>query len=282
MANICIIDILTEDENISVFVNPSLTGVEYKLDNGCWQSSNLFNNVGLGEHYIHVRDENGNSCSKHFILYGLCPPSRNDSFTVSYVPDFNSWVSFHDYIPTKYITSPNGLFTIKGNEVYEQNTGERGNFYGKIYSSYIDLVQSNGEVSTTVNVNWVSDVVDSNGIPIYNKTIDYIRVWNNFQATGKITIDSRTNYTELQKARNPENRWYFNNIRNIVIENRKYVEDIRYGFELIDRGLDDKQDSYNTSHIYGLYSIIRLEMDNIDNNKVSIHDVTVETKQRIR
>lgn len=281
-SDVCITDITLLNPNtnsLQITLSAGQTADLFKIDNSCWQTSNVFNNIELGDHIAYVK-KNACTYTLHFKYYGLSTPSRNDSFTVSYSPEYNKWISFHDYVPNRLTNTFRELLSINNGKVYLHNAGDHGKFYGTTYNSYIDFVEAYDEMQTIENVNWISDVVDSNLIPIYNETINYVTVWNNYQTSGKILIDKATgiNNSNRRNTGNISNRFYFNKIKDVAIKNQKFIEDIEYEFELLDRGIN-KNKQWKPDNIRGMYAVARLEIDNTNNYKVSLYDIDIETQE---
>lgn len=83
--------------------------------------------------------------------------SCKDDYTISYNLKSQSWVSFHSYIPDRYIQVQSNFITTKGNKFYlhAAKYGKYQEFYGKLYPFIIEYI--------------------SNEQPFVTKIYDYIR-----------------------------------------------------------------------------------------------------------
>ena len=80
----------------TVVPRPGTTPLEYALDDGPWQSSNIFGGILTGLHVFKVRDKFGCSISKNFEIYdstSIEPEEREVYFTVS---EYNSLSFYRD------------------------------------------------------------------------------------------------------------------------------------------------------------------------------------------
>jgi len=132
----------------------------------------------------------------------------NKSFTVNYCEDTQSFVSFYDYIPTRYISRGNQFFAIDqtNNKVYEQYAGDYNVFFDNPvpFPSYIILDVNPEPMFDCVfdNINFKSEVYakDLNGkytIDQPDKTLTGIRAYNDYQDS-----NTPTTVTPLVVGRN--------------------------------------------------------------------------------
>jgi hypothetical protein len=116
----------------------------------------------------------------------------NKSFTVNYCEDTQSFVSFYDYIPTRYISRGNEFFAIdqSNNKIYKQYAGDYNVFFDNPtpYPSYIILDVNPEPMFDCVfdNINFKSEVYakDLSGkytIDQPDKTLTGIRAYNDYQ-----------------------------------------------------------------------------------------------------
>lgn len=70
---------------------------------------------------------------------------ENASWTLSYNPKYQMFVSWHDWIPDLTIQPENRFFTTKGNQIWKHNDNYNSfcNFYGKDYPLEIEYVVNN-------------------------------------------------------------------------------------------------------------------------------------------
>lgn len=235
--------------------------------NGVNQSSNKFSNIELGEHELIVHL---NSDSKRFVFVLYCLESINncDSFHVAYNLDYKGWFSFYDYIPTFLNSDTFKFWSFNKNEIYKENVGFRGVYYGIVYPSYFDIkldlqTDENLNPIQLQAINWKSLLVNSSNVPVHNKTFDYISLRNYHQSTGKIKVD--------QKA--TKNRFTFTQTRSYIKdENResKFIKDINNGLRLIDSVFEIED---NKDYLWDDFIIVRLEFENKTNYKINFYEI---------
>lgn len=180
----------------------------------------------------------------------------NKSFTVNYCEDTQSFVSFYDYIPTRYISRGNEFFAIdqSNNKIYKQYAGDYNVFFDNPvpFPSYIILDVNPEPMFDCVfdNINFKSEVYakDLNGkytIDQPDKTLTGIRAYNDYQDS-----NTPTTVTPLVVGRN-------NNLR------RKF----RDWNALIPR--DGRE------RVRAPWIKLKLEFQNPNNYRLVLHDTNV-------
>jgi len=128
----------------------------------------------------------------------------NKTFTLSYNEATQSFVSFHSYAPSKYISRGNTLLTTDPTNglLYKQYNGDYNKFYETIYPSYIILNINPEPTSDCIfdNVNYKSEVY-LNGIDQPNITLSKIQAYNEYQDSGLIPLTEGRNYNLRRKFR---------------------------------------------------------------------------------
>ena len=114
-----------------------------------------------------------------------------DSFTLSYNEASNSFVSFYDYIPSRYISKGDNFITTDPTNtmLYKQYAGNFNEFYGVTYPSYITiLVNPEPDVDTVFdNITFKSELyIDDVDQP--NTTLSSVRLYNEYQDSGVVPL----------------------------------------------------------------------------------------------
>lgn len=158
------------------------------------------------------------------------------SWTVSYDPGRNVWISFHDYIPQFYIWNRHDLYSFKNGSFWKHHAGpcRYTNFYGVQYPFEVDFV-----APSQVAYEYKSTMLDTeanlcSGGPRINlkgrrTTFDNVYLYNTTQGTGELQLvqQNREDQSELiqdeygvtpivRKGR----EWRFNKASNIADEDQ--------------------------------------------------------------
>jgi hypothetical protein len=137
---------------------------------------------------------------------------ENNSWTLSYNPLLNQWISFHSYIPNNYLSHPNKLLTKRNDSsLMLVNSGDYGVFFdNQIKPFIIETIFNEAKVNTKV-FDSISVVMDTyNGDIPTNTFFDNGIMYTENQCTGTITFNIGTNVT--RKERN----WNFNKLQDIT------------------------------------------------------------------
>jgi hypothetical protein len=93
--------------------------------------------------------------------------------------------------PLCYISNQRDILVVQGdNEVFLSNAGPFGSFFGNdpIPMKLQFIINTNPEITKIYNnLEWTSEAYDSNGLDLFNTTINKIRVFNNYQSTNVLT-----------------------------------------------------------------------------------------------
>jgi len=215
----------------------------------------------------------------------------NKSKTISFRLDTEDWLFEHDYFPNLIYHDTNNLYSIINNletkeaENYRHNDKlNKGLFYGKKFPSYVDII-FNGSTpeytevtsrNTVVeskmlhSINWVIDTIKPNGGNDQFSGITGIMVYNNNQCSGIINLK---NYGEL--SRSLEGVWSANNFKDLVINPSDPILDDNG--DVIESNLNQLKLWFEKSNFISKFIVVRLIIDNIDNNNVYIHKVNVNS-----
>jgi hypothetical protein len=117
----------------------------------------------------------------------------NSEHTIVFNELVDGFTGFYDIAPTHYINDTRNIFTNNPEEqdqIYLHNVGDYGSFYDTYYPSVVNLVVNPKGDHTKVfnNLEFLSQVTDTNGNDEYNDTLNTIQVYNEYQDSGEITL----------------------------------------------------------------------------------------------
>ena len=120
----------------------------------------------------------------------------DNNFTLAYNEPEDAFYYSPAYTPESYIdTFADYLSVTGGNAVYQHNKGFRGNFYGVYTPSTVQILANpNGEtINVYNNVELMTEITDSAGADVTDETINSVRVTNDYQDSGVISLVPDTN-----------------------------------------------------------------------------------------
>ena len=205
----------------------------------------------------------------------------NESKTFSFALDSKTWVCEHDYFPNAYFYNNKGFFLSKsvigGNtKIYKHNSNKvnPGNFFGKQYQSYVDLI-FNGRLDISKQyqaLNWVSESFDiATNTELQFDTIDKVMFYNNHQCSGYIEVSK----TDLKTSRNAEGIWQLNEFRDMLISPDKKI--LNDDGSLITNNISLTKQWFNKGMFFGNFIVVRMLWDNTTKVLKHIHNVNVKS-----
>ncbi len=221
--------------------------------------------------------------------------SLNKSKTLSFNIDWQKWIAEHDYIPQFYVNTNKanyaGINTTLGiyagvnrtayaSDIYitnKDNSKTGKYFYNTdltIYESYTDLL-FNSRYDLTKwykSVLWRTTVNNATNKNIYEKTINALILYTDYQCSGRIELDTE----QFDLIRNGEGVWTFNSFRDMVIDSNDLPIREDGSFDVNKVHLN--RIWFEKSDFISNFIIIRLIMNNIENTKTHIHNVNVESR----
>lgn len=137
---------------------------------------------------------------------------ENKSWTLSFNPILNQWISFHSYIPNNYVIHPTKILSKKNDsQLSLMNSGAYGSFFNEEVSPFIiETIFNEFKTDTKVfdNVQVIMDTTSNNFFS--NTFFDQGIVYTENQCSGVISFDIGTNVTRKEK------NWNFNNFLDIT------------------------------------------------------------------
>ena len=238
------------------------------------------NNPFIGNGYTSVYDE----------YYNRIIFTQNDigaSFTTSYDPIKEHWVSYHSYTPGYMWSVDNGkVFSFESasdKKIYEHNTGNFGQYYtAPVEPVIIEAVgnQAPAESKVLTSLEWINEAEDASNIFLLDETFDYATIKNNIQCSGRIDLEKSVNLNTFYNARQEQRTWTFNNFRNVAI-----TYDFEQGFEndyALNTAALGTLDWFNQSRFVNKYFIVRLEYLNTNSNLLNLLELDFNYRQSYR
>lgn len=162
------------------------------------------------------------------------------AFTLSYNELMDGYESFYDYTPGLYIGFDNKVLSPYNNEVHIHDRGNYAEYYGTVHDSYVTMIV-NAEYDLAKIFNNIEFNTECKSIlhtDIFDETVSGIRVWNDYQNSGFISLVPDDNIRRRMR------QWW----------------------TLFPRSLDG-------SRMRGQHSFLQLFFDNTNNRRFVLHPV---------
>lgn len=250
-----------------------------------------------------------NPCSPNIpIPFSLLDVLQEDlidvSYTMSYYPDIDRWLSYHDYLPKGIFNLRSGkLISFNNNKIYLHNSNNRCIYYNQVLNKSVitpvfttDFIDKNNIYSMLLEqIHWVCDFILNKQI-IKNNTFTHLSLHNSYQSTNNIELKvfekggGLENQYDNKNIRLIKNNWQFNSFRDFVInhnivtfEEWSKVEDIIFNNSLSENNinisnLNTLKDFEKKKRFIDDYLIIKLENDNINQNQFLLNDISINSK----
>lgn len=118
---------------------------------------------------------------------------ENKSWTISYHPDSQGFISYHSYLPYYMFNTQNHFYTFKDNEGFKHNEGNFQTYYQDKYPYIVEYTVPYQTTNLIDNINYYNkvysfDTITNNWIEQPLSTYDRLIVYNDTQATPELTI----------------------------------------------------------------------------------------------
>lgn len=199
---------------------------------------------------------------------------ENHSWTLSYNPLINQWISFHSYLPNNYLIHPTD-FLAKTNEtsIKISNSNDYGVFFDNNVKPFIiETIFNEAKINTKVfdSISVIMDTYATNqDVPI-NEFFSKGIVYTENQCSGLITFNIGDNITRKEK------NWNFNKFQDITnnLTENIFVSDwnnISSSYPIdkvlnVDK-LDDTKPWYQRGRMRDKYLAVRFIENNLDSTK---------------
>lgn len=207
--------------------------------------------------------------------------------TASFSPQDRVWISYHDYVPDGVaVLNDTSIFSIKDNELYTHNTGNRGVFYdASPYPSIIDVVFNPDAYKKKVfsSIEWITEVYNSSNVIQSDTTFDYVTVRNVEQCSGRIPIERLDNAYAFydQNVRVLNRSWFFNGFRDVALT-PDFLEGFYDNYEIDTTKLDSSMEWYEQRKFIDKFVTCRFEYLNTDGHRLIFLDSLVNYRPSAR
>jgi hypothetical protein len=256
----------------------------------------------IAVNYNPLVNNDDNSCLYLIKHNGVCnlfkdvqPELVEDrSFTLSYSVLGNCWVLFHDYTPDMYIHTHTNLFSLKDQDIRKHHEGPPGDYLeGKVNPFFIDLTfmtevrRRIGQVASDEfkeagdmileAVQWVTEYLQIN-VEQRQKTLTHITIWDSYQHSGRIALDTVQLTAESRQLRRTQGAWSFNDFRDLLDnQGEAFLQDLFNDYKLDPAALPTTPLAwYEQKQVQDSYFCIRFEFDNVSGNTMVIHDMIIQ------
>jgi len=121
------------------------------------------------------------------------------SFTISYDPKAQTWISFHDWIPTFLLPGKIHFASINGDSIWKHNIrcDSYCNFYGVNYPWEVEFVSATGQTVTTMrSIEYILEAYKYDNecrdkFHVYNENFDQAIIYNSEQISGLLNLNVR-------------------------------------------------------------------------------------------
>ena len=229
------------------------------------------------------------------------------SYTKSFYPDTDMWLSHHDYHPQGIFATRTELFSFFDKELYIHNQNNFGKFYKGIYHKSIMTPVFKSPYRTREkllsalfkNINYRNDIIENKKVN-RNKTFTRLSFHNSYQSSKKITLipfqDTERFLTQYDNfnVRLNHNYWRFNKIRDLKLDKReltweewKSVEKIVFNETIdeidVNNNIEENQEVQLKRKFIDDYLIVIIEFDNnINNSQFLFNEIDCETSPALR
>lgn len=214
--------------------------------------------------------------------------NNEQSFTISYSIETESWVFFHDYIPDFFFHTRGQLWSIKNQVFYKHNDNLPGRFYNPSpASTFIDIVFQSDSDLILEAISWITEVVqgslDNSDVEDEWSTLTHISIWNSSQHTGRIQLKTIFQNLQYETDRRTQGVWTFNDFRNVLKDRGvQFLKDIFNDYALIPNTVDIDKPWYEKEIMEDKYFIVRFEFDNLSGKQVILHTINAHATKSDR
>ena len=247
--------------------------------------------LNQGQYYV-VATVNGKKVLQLITAAQLATYFTDNSWTLSFSLDTQSWVSYHDYTPYLMVNTRNVLYSIDYDDIYKHNIPNkyaRFYFVGNVqptYASYVDAVFNENPDRTKMfsTVNWISKTTASNGAYLYNSTITDLLIYNSYQCSGNLDLSRKTsaNQEDIRNFNmfNTEGTWGVNKFRDLVNNvNNPFIDS---DLNVITSNINTNKPWYEQKRFIDKFIISRFSFDNSTQNSLYLYDVSANMRLSAR
>jgi len=195
----------------------------------------------------------------------------DESFTLSYYPELQSWFSFHSYVPHLYMYDQKNFWGIVNNTLWKHDSGTRGLFYNTQYQTVIDIpFNEQGNKSKIFDsVQYISKYSVGN-VEYPDRTYDSFNIYSSTGLSGETALINN------DTTRSVNSTWFISNFRDM---RANYNTPILDDWNIVGTVNLNKEDVFRKRFIDN-YIVLRLITENTENQKLSL--VFNSAKARIK
>jgi hypothetical protein len=153
---------------------------------------------------------------------------ENASWTISYDPKTQTWISFHDWVPTFLLPGKAHFASVNGNSIWKHNLrcDSYCNFYGVDYPWEIEFVSATGQTVTTMrSIEYLLDAYRyhhdcKDKFHVYNENFDHALVYNSEQVSGVLNLNVRSKNDPLSILSYPKINFDSIDVQFSKVENK--------------------------------------------------------------
>ena len=226
----------------------------------------------------------------------------NGDYTISYSPTKNVFVSFHSFTPEMFIFDRNNMYSVKEGKLWLHGHGERQNYYGEVYPSYVEFVANQADARSLQPFIYESTMVDSSvnlipadSFPVYNlpKSFTRMAINNTHQQTGvlEVKVQGEGCPTDLYKEMKVDNtvipwnrtnlNWDFNRVRNFTKDPKVPLfvyDDCRLFKDVNTANIDCSQTWDITEILSDKYMVYKMIFDTLTDEQIVLRSVMTRIK----
>ncbi len=196
---------------------------------------------------------------------------ENTSWTLSFNPILNQWISFHSYLPNNYIQNPTKLLVKNNDSQLKLNSGgDFGVYFDETIKPFIVETIFNEYKLDTKTFDSVRVIMDTSNDGVFTNTFfDKGVVYTENQCSGEIVFDS-SNVTRKEK------NWNFNKFLDITnnVSQKIFVSDwdsisSSYPIDKVINvsKINTSKPWYQRGRMRDKYLAVRFISNNLDSNK---------------
>jgi hypothetical protein len=194
-------------------------------------------------------------------------------FTMSYSALMNSWTSFHSYQPDVLIPYDNRVFFIKDGVTWEMNTGLKGEFFGTVYPTQLDISVATGVSVAFMNQIVAAEITDKDGLKTPNDFFSTYQVTSNKQNTTEQNFIEGNSFAPSKAVNETFFKFRNDNYniavpRDAVVDNSQSLFDLNNIWETYGGTVtitNNGEDYVIRERIKGQYAEFKYTYDNLDN-----------------
>lgn len=207
--------------------------------------------------------------------------------TIAYSFDAEMWIGRHSYIGNYFFYNRDNTYAVTNSGssgVYSFNSiGKKAKYYGGVvYDTSIDFVLKAEDTKELIEaIGWNSLVLNGSNV-VQKKTFDKIQVYNNLQATPLTTItdNASTGIWFDGNSRELDEMWFFNKLRDCVVNRAIFVHDNRGGVN--NSNINSSTVWFQKSNIIANFVIVKLVFSNTSQVDIYLNDIGASFKPKTR